>query len=83
MKEEKDIKYDMKKIPHSVQKEIKSEGKPPFIELRKCTRCGLCAVVCPHNAIDIKKDDSPSIVGSRCSGCMICLRECPWRAIKE
>jgi len=49
----------------------------PVKDSKKCTKCGLCWMYCPENAIDekfrIDMDD--------CKGCGICARECPFGAI--
>jgi ferredoxin len=40
-----------------------------------CTRCGVCAEVCPVGAID--PDDSAVIDTTRCITCCACIRRCP------
>jgi pyruvate ferredoxin oxidoreductase delta subunit len=72
-------------VPISNKKEktgIYREHKPK-IENIKCTKCGLCSVVCPDNCIKQEKDSYPVINYDVCTGCMICLRECPWTAITD
>ncbi len=61
---------------------VRMRENRPKIDAKLCTKCHLCAVVCPHDAIDMK-DDFPIINLNYCTGCLICLRECPWNAIIE
>ena len=50
-----------------------------FIQTDKCTACGICANVCPNNAISIEKY---ALVDSKlCTGCSLCVPECPIGAI--
>ena len=48
-----------------------------------CTRCGICARVCPYNAISLdKKSGQPALVNqAACAGCGTCAAECPENAI--
>jgi formate hydrogenlyase subunit 6/NADH:ubiquinone oxidoreductase subunit I len=48
-----------------------------------CTGCGICADVCPHDAIRMTRDLAyPEPVQDRCVGCMICVQQCPFAAIE-
>jgi ferredoxin len=49
------------------------------VDERECTRCGICATVCPTEAIVI--DEVAVIDPSRCTGCGACEQQCPCRAI--
>ncbi len=50
-----------------------------FVQTDKCTGCGICADVCPANAIRIDKHAvvSPQL----CTACAACVSECPSEAI--
>jgi len=50
----------------------------------KCTSCGICAKVCPYNAITVdKKNKRPAVViEAACSGCGTCAAECRFDAIE-
>ncbi len=49
----------------------------------ECTVCGICAKVCPYNAISVdKKAGKPAVVTeAACAGCGTCAAECPADAI--
>ncbi len=50
----------------------------------KCTGCGICAMYCPENAIEIKVVNGKKkavIDYDYCKGCLICMKECPFKAI--
>jgi Pyruvate/2-oxoacid:ferredoxin oxidoreductase delta subunit len=50
---------------------------------RECTGCGICADVCPHDAINMTREMAyPEPVPSLCVGCMICVDQCPFDAIQ-
>ena len=48
-----------------------------------CTSCGLCAKVCPYNAItvDTKAKTAAEVIDAACAGCGTCAAECPVLAI--
>jgi coenzyme F420 hydrogenase subunit beta len=41
-----------------------------------CTRCGVCAGVCPTRAISFDEDDFPQLSGN-CTRCGFCVNCCP------
>ena len=48
----------------------------------KCTGCGLCARICPTDAIEIR-DGKAAWVKDRCDLCLACLHRCPFWAIER
>ena len=53
------------------------------VDPEKCNACGLCAKVCPYNAIsvDTKAKLPAKVTAAACSGCGTCAAECPALAI--
>jgi len=53
------------------------------VDPEKCNFCGLCARVCPYNAIqvDTKAKLPAKVTGAACAGCGTCAAECPTMAI--
>jgi polyferredoxin len=46
-----------------------------------CTRCGLCAPVCPTGAIGVSKEAGFRVDASECIMCLDCQVKCPQKAI--
>jgi len=63
--------------------EILTEPITSEIIPENCKICGICADVCPYNAITVdKKKKIPAMVNSAaCAGCGTCAAECPFDAI--
>jgi NADH-quinone oxidoreductase subunit I len=56
-----------------------------MLDINKCIQCGLCARICPSNAIKMYKRDekkNPGINYSRCIYCGFCVDICPVDALK-
>jgi heterodisulfide reductase subunit A len=53
------------------------------VDPEKCNFCGLCAKVCPYNAIhvDTRANLPAKVTEAACSGCGTCAAECPTMAI--
>ncbi len=51
------------------------------IDEAACTKCGLCASVCPYGAIVWKKGDPAVVVEAACAGCGACGATCKFGAI--
>ena len=47
-----------------------------------CTKCGLCAKVCPFGAISWEKKAVARVVSAACTGCGTCAAECKFGAIE-
>jgi len=46
-----------------------------------CKKCGLCAPVCPFNAITWEKKQVAVVTSAACTGCGTCAAECKYEAI--
>jgi heterodisulfide reductase subunit A len=64
--------------------EITVEAITSRIIEEKCKMCGICAKVCPYNAIifDKASKQPPKVVEAACAGCGTCGAECPFDAIQ-
>ena len=45
-----------------------------------CTKCGICAKVCPAN--NIKVENSKPVFHAECLSCLACTQNCPQNAIR-
>ena len=54
-------------------------GTAAIVDEKECVSCGVCADVCPEEAITIR--DIAEIDPRKCTGCGSCVDECPNRAI--
>jgi heterodisulfide reductase subunit A len=63
--------------------EVMVEAITSMVDADQCTSCGICARVCPYNAIyvDTKKKTPAVVVEAACAGCGTCSAECPYGAI--
>ena len=52
------------------------------VDEQECTGCGICADVCPAEAISLV-DGVANIDKDACTGCLSCIDECPVEAISE
>jgi len=50
-----------------------------IVDSEKCTGCGICADVCPANAIEV--NEQAIVNDEACTGCAACVSECPNGAI--
>lgn len=54
----------------------------PVLHRDICTRCGICAEVCPTHAASISNPDYPTYDLDRCIGCAQCVAMCPDLALE-
>jgi len=47
-----------------------------------CTKCGICARVCPFSAIQWNKGELAEVITAACTGCGTCAAECKFNAIQ-
>ncbi|NLM51552.1 MAG: 4Fe-4S binding protein [Firmicutes bacterium] len=49
----------------------------------RCTQCGACTVICPSNALWMKRPEmTVSFCSEKCIVCERCLKACPARAVE-
>jgi len=56
-----------------------------FFDPKKCIGCGLCAKVCPNEAIKMVEFEGrkcPQIHLGKCCFCALCAENCPTQALK-
>jgi len=56
------------------------------VKRRLCTGCGVCAAVCPHDALDMTVDESrgcfvPQMHEENCRHCGLCYEVCPGHSV--
>jgi len=61
--------------------EIQIEAITSRIDEVKCTKCGVCAPVCPYGAIIWKKGETAAVIEAACAGCGACGATCRFDAI--
>ena len=59
------------------------ENMIPEFDLKKCIKCGQCAMNCREKAIIFVKDKFPIFIPTQCTGCKACKIVCPTGAISE
>jgi len=63
---------------------INVEAITALVNQETCTSCGVCARVCPYNAItvDTKKKIPAEVIEAACMGCGTCAAECNFYSIE-
>jgi heterodisulfide reductase subunit A len=51
------------------------------IDTDACTKCGVCAKICPFGAIQWSKGSPATVIEAMCAGCGSCGASCKWGAI--
>jgi len=51
--------------------------EPGKYRIDYCTQCGVCAEVCPVDAIEETDDGYYEVDEETCISCMVCVEECP------
>ena len=51
------------------------------LETEKCTGCGRCVEVCPHNVFEISNKRAEIIDRDSCIECGACAKNCPFKAV--
>jgi len=64
------------------QKQRMHADAHPRLIKKKCTRCGVCAEVCPTGAAVLPPDADPTYDLTACIGCSQCIALCPQIALK-
>jgi len=52
-----------------------------IIDQDRCSRCGLCAMICPYSAIKLDTDDRFTVNEVLCKGCGMCVSSCKSESI--
>jgi len=63
---------------------VKPEAITANVNEEFCAGCGICAALCPYNAIELKSDNGKevsSVITALCKGCGTCAAACPSGAI--
>ena len=60
---------------------VRVEAITSRIDGAVCTKCGLCAAVCPYGAIAWKKGEAAVVIEAACAGCGACGSTCKSDAI--
>ncbi len=58
---------------------VSYEQRTPILIEDKCTKCSLCANVCPYFAIELKPYPT---FNEECFGCHLCITKCPTKALE-
>jgi ferredoxin len=51
------------------------------VDMEKCTGCGICTTVCPHNVLQVENNKISIIEKDSCMECGACAKNCPFAAI--
>lgn len=62
--------------------EPRGVGPVAVVDRVACTGCGMCARVCPADAISMDADGKAVVNPNVCRGCGVCVEHCPANAIR-
>ncbi len=65
-----------------MEKEKSKKMRKAANDIKRCVACGVCALQCPREAIDIYRGCHAVVDVIKCVGCGICERACPAGSIK-
>lgn len=51
-------------------------------DIKKCTGCGMCVIVCPHRIFQMKGKKAEVTAKDKCIECGACAKNCAFEAIK-
>ena len=78
-RDEYDVHIREKRCPAAVCRTLIRYAVNPDI----CTKCGLCAKVCPHQAVTGDKEQGYRIDEAICTRCGICMESCKPKSISK
>ncbi len=61
--------------------EVHIEALTSYIDEALCTKCGVCAGICPYGAIEWEKGGLAHVIQAACAGCGACSASCNFNAI--
>ncbi len=73
--------FGMGGVTKKTKKWMHTQAKPRYIQ-EHCTYCGICAEVCPFQAI-IVKNHSWTYQSHKCFGCDACVQNCKTKALEH
>lgn len=77
-------KYGFSSIQEVIDTQLKhktvyDKGDVPSCDESKCSKCGMCARICPYFAIEM--DKTPKFNCEKCFRCGLCVSKCPTKAL--
>ncbi len=62
---------------------IEAESITAWVDIKKCSGCGSCILVCPYDAISLDEDGKAVVDEIVCKGCGSCVATCLSGAIQQ